>query len=110
MSIVTDSTPLGAPKPTRGSTLHSLLKLLTPDGEWPATRKLFSEGGHGYGEMKSRLLGLILDTFRTARLRREELLRDPGFVESVLRAGGERARAMAGPVMAECRRVCGLVG
>ena len=110
MSIVTDSTPLGTPKPTRGSTLYSLLKLLTPDGEWPATRKLFSEGGHGYGEMKSRLLGLILDTFRTARLRREELLRDPGFVESVLRAGGERARAVAGPVMAECRRVCGLAG
>jgi tryptophanyl-tRNA synthetase len=110
MSIVTDSTPLGTPKPTRGSTLYSLLKLLTPEDEWPATRKLFSEGGHGYGEMKSRLLGLILDTFRTARLRREELLRDPGFVDSVLRSGGERARAVAGQVMAECRRVCGLAG
>jgi tryptophanyl-tRNA synthetase len=50
MSIVTDSTPLKSPKPTRGSTLYSLLKLLTPDDEWPGTRKLFSEGGHGYGE------------------------------------------------------------
>ena len=97
MSIVTDSTPLETPKPTRGSTLYSLLKLLTPDEEWPATRKLFSEGGHGYGEMKSRLLGLILDRFRAARLRREELLRDPGFVESVLRSGADRARAVAAP-------------
>ncbi len=110
MSIVTDSTPLGTPKPTRGSSLYSLLKLLTPDEEWPATRQLFSEGGHGYGEMKTRLLGLFLDTFRTARLRREELLRNPGFVESVLRAGGERTRAVTGPVMAECRRACGLAG
>ncbi len=110
MSIVTDSTPLAMPKPTRGSTIYSLLKLLTPVEQWPATRKLFSEGGHGYGEMKGRLLALILDTFRTARLRREELLADPGFVESVLRAGGERARAAAGPVIAECRRVCGLAG
>jgi tryptophanyl-tRNA synthetase len=55
MSIVTDSTALEAPKPTRGSTLYSLLKLLTPGDEWPATRKLFTEGGHGYGEMKGRL-------------------------------------------------------
>lgn len=108
MSIVTDSTPLAEPKPTRGSPLFSLLKLLTPEREWPVTRRLFTEGGHGYGEMKSRLLALILDTFRAARRRREELRADPGFVDSVLRSGGERARAAAAPVMAECRRVCGL--
>lgn len=110
MSIVTEPTPLEAPKPTRGSTLYSLLKLLTPEDEWPATQKLFSEGGHGYEEMKSRLLVLILETFHSARLRREQLRREPGFVESVLRSGGERARAVAGQVMAECRRVCGLAG
>ncbi len=108
MSIVTDSTPLGAPKPTQGSPLHRLLELLTPREEWPATARLFTEGGHGYGEIKSRLLGLILETFRAARVRREELLADPGFVEAVLRAGGERAKALADPVLADCRRVCGL--
>ncbi|HSD65207.1 MAG TPA: tryptophan--tRNA ligase [Vicinamibacteria bacterium] len=110
MSIVTDSTPIGSPKPTRGSTLHALLKLLTPDEEWPATRRLFTEGGHGYGELKSRLLGLFLETFRPARQRRAELMRDPGYVESVLRAGGDRTRAVTGDVMADCRRVCGLTG
>lgn len=110
MSIVTDSTPLESPKPTRGSTLYSLLKLLTPDEEWPDTRTLFSEGGHGYGEMKTRLLGRILDRFRPARQRHEELLQDPGLVESVLRSGADRARGVAAHVMAECRRVCGLAG
>ena len=80
MSIVTDSTPLDEPKPAQGSTLYSLLKLLTPDEEWPATRQLFTEGGHGYGEMKRRLFDLVLETFRPARQRREELLRDPCFV------------------------------
>lgn len=108
MSIVTDSTPLESPKPMWGSTLYSLLELLTPDDEWPDTRKLFSEGGHGYGKMKSRLLGLILDRFGAARRRREELLKDPGFVASVLRSGGDRARGVACQVMAECRQVCGL--
>jgi hypothetical protein len=46
----------GGPKPTRGSPLYSLLKLLTPEDEWLATQKLFSEGGHGYGELKASAL------------------------------------------------------
>jgi tryptophanyl-tRNA synthetase len=108
MSIVTDSTPVSDPKPTRGNTLYALLKLFTPSAQWPETKRLFTEGGTGYGEMKKRLLGLILDGFREARRRREELERDRGFVEEVLRQGRERAGQVIGRVMADCRRVCGL--
>jgi tryptophanyl-tRNA synthetase len=108
MSIVTDSTPVSDPKPTRGNTLYALLKLFTPAAEWPETKKLFSEGGTGYGEMKKRLLGLMLDTFGQARRRREELERDRAYVEEVLRKGRERAGEVIGQVMANCRRVCGL--
>jgi tryptophanyl-tRNA synthetase len=108
MSIVTDSTPVSEPKPTRGNTLYALLKLFTPAAEWPATKKLFTEGGTGYGEMKKRLLALILDTFGEARRRREELERDRAYVEEVLRKGRERAGEVIGRVMADCRRVCGL--
>jgi tryptophanyl-tRNA synthetase len=108
MSIVTDSTPVADPKPTRGNTLYALLKLLTPAEEWPATRRLFTEGGTGYGDLKKRLLGLVLDTFREARARREELLRDRGHVESVLRDGRDRAKAVIDQVMADCRRVTGM--
>ncbi len=108
MAIVTDSTPVADPKPTRGNTLYSLLKVFTPPGEWPETKRMFTEGGTGYGEMKKRLLGLILDTFRDARTRREQLERDPAFVEGVLRDGRDRARAVISRVMADCRRACGL--
>lgn len=108
MSIVTDSTPVSEPKPTRGNTLYALLKLFTPAAEWPATKKLFSEGGTGYGEMKKRLLGLLLETFREARVRREELERDRAYVEEVLKKGRERAGIVIGQVMADCRRACGL--
>ena len=107
MSIVTDSTPLDAPKPTRGNTLYALLKLFTPPEEWPATKKLFTEGGHGYGEMKKRLLGLFLETFAEARRRREELVRDPGYVHAVLREGRQRAQVAIDQVMADCRRLTG---
>ena len=78
MSIVTDSTPVADPKPTRGNTLYALLKVFTPEDVWPETKRLFVEGGTGYGELKKRLLGLILDTFRDARARRDRLDARPG--------------------------------
>ena len=108
MSIVTDSTPVAEPKPTRGNTLYALLKLFTPAEEWPATKRLFTEGGTGYGDLKKRLLGLLLDTFRDARARREQLLRDRSHVEVVLRDGRDRAKAVIDQVMGDCRRVTGM--
>jgi tryptophanyl-tRNA synthetase len=108
MSIVTDSTPVSEPKPTRGNTLYALLKLFTPAEQWPETKKLFTEGGTGYGEMKKRLLGLLLETFGQARTRREQLERDRGYVEEALRKGLERAGTVIGRVMTDCRRACGL--
>jgi tryptophanyl-tRNA synthetase len=108
MSIVTDSTPVAEPKPTRGNTLYALLKLFTPPEQWPDTRRCFTEGGTGYGELKKRLLGLLLDSFGEARRRRAELERDPGHVEQVLRDGHDRAMAVIERVLADCRRVAGL--
>ena len=108
MSIVTDSTPVADPKPTRGNTLYALLKLFTPAEEWPATKRLFVEGGTGYGDLKKRLLGLLLEAFRDARTRREALLRDRGYVEGVLRDGRERAKTVIDRVMADCRHATGL--
>jgi tryptophanyl-tRNA synthetase len=108
MSIVTDSTPVSGPKPTRGNALYALLKLFTPAEKWPGTRRLFTEGGTGYGEMKKRLLGLLLETFREARARREQLERDRAYVEEALRKGRERAGNVIDRVMADCRRACGL--
>jgi tryptophanyl-tRNA synthetase len=108
MSIVTDSTPVEQPKPTRGNSLFALLRLFTPAEQWPETRRCFTEGGTGYGELKKRLLGLLLDRFGEARRRRAELERDPGHVEHVLRDGHDRAMVVIGEVMADCRRLAGL--
>ena len=108
MSIVTDSTPVDQPKPTRGNTLYALLKLFSAPAQWPDTKRCFTEGGTGYGELKKRLLGLLLERFGEARRRRAELERDPGHVEQVLRDGHDRAMAVIEQVMADCRRLAGL--
>ncbi len=106
MSVVTDSTPVEAPKPTEGSTLYELLKLFTPPGEWAAAERGFTEGGTGYGELKKRLFERLMETFREARARRAEI--EPGYVREVLAEGRARAAAVIAEVMDDCRRVSGL--
>lgn len=108
MGIVTDSTPVSDPKPTRGNSLYALLKLFTPPDDWPAMKLRFTEGGTGYGELKKMLLGHIIERFRLARQRRGELLADPGYIHRVLRDGRERAMTAISAVMSDCRRAVGL--
>jgi len=50
MSIKTDSTPVGAPKPTENSALYQLLKLLAPETEFVSIDRSWREGGTGYGD------------------------------------------------------------
>ncbi len=108
MSIVTDSTPVEAPKPKENSALYQLLRLFAPEAERPWVERAFAEGGVGYGEMKKRLFGFFMDRFGPARERFAELRRDPGEVEAVLARGAERVRETVGPLMEKVRSVVGL--
>ena len=49
-----------------------------------------------------------MDYFEPMRARRAEFEEKPGEVEEILRAGVERARALAMPILEECRRAAGL--
>ncbi len=108
MSIVTDSTPVEAPKPKEGSALYELLKLFAPasDREW--VEKAFDEGGVGYGEMKKRLFGYFIEQFGPARSRFNELRADRGEVERILSAGAARVREVIAPLMDHVRRIVGI--
>jgi tryptophanyl-tRNA synthetase len=108
MSIVTDSTPVEAPKDPSDSTPFLLLSLFaTPEekADWAAR---YQTGGMGYGEVKKRLLQLIDEYFAPARERRRRLEGDLGYVTDVLRDGGLRARAVAQQVMEQVREATGL--
>jgi tryptophanyl-tRNA synthetase len=108
MSIVTDSTPLEAPKDPEASSILALYRLVATPEQVAEMRERFLAGGHGYGEFKKELFAAIWDYFAPARARREELLRDPGHVEEVLRDGAERARSIAAETMERVRRAVGL--
>jgi tryptophanyl-tRNA synthetase len=109
MSIVTDSTPVEDPKPTKDNALYHLLKLFAPDdGERRWVETAFVEGGIGYGDMKKRLFDYFLQTFGDARVRYEELRNDPAEVERILVAGAEKARETAAPLMDKVRKAVGI--
>lgn len=109
MSIVTDSTPIEAPKDPATSTPFLLLRLLASPEETAEWEARYRAGGMGYGEIKKRLLQLIDEHFAPFRERRRELEKDPDYVMDVLREGGKRARAVAQGVMHEVREATGLV-
>ncbi len=108
MGIVTDSTPVEAPKDPAISSIVALYRLFASEADVQTMEADFRAGGVGYGDFKKRLFGAIWDYFAPMRTRRAELAADPQYVDRVLSDGAERAAATAGPVMDRVRRAVGL--
>ncbi len=106
--LVTDATPLEAPKPKENSTLLALYRLMAGDTEVAAMETDFDRGGIGYGDFKKRLLDAYLGCFEEMNRRRDEILADPGYIDEVLARGAEKARSAAAPVIDRVRRAVGL--
>ena len=108
MRIVTDSTPVEDPKPTENSTVIALHKLFAGEAEQAAMIADHQRGGIGYGDFKKRLADAYWEFFAPMRAKRLEILADPGYVDSVLAEGAEKARAQAAKVLDRVRRAAGL--
>jgi len=108
MSIKTDSTPVESPKPTEDSAILALHKLVASEGDYAAMVEAFRNGGTGYGDFKKALFVATWEYFAPMREKRAALVADPSFVDDVLRAGAEKANAVAASVMARVRRAVGL--
>lgn len=108
MSIVTDSTPLEAPKNPEGSLILTLYRLVATADEVRTMEDEFRAGGVGYGHFKQRLFEALWTYFAPMRERRAELLADPGQVDEILRQGAERASDVAAGTMERVLRAVGL--
>ncbi|HEX5727153.1 MAG TPA: tryptophan--tRNA ligase [Longimicrobiaceae bacterium] len=108
MGIVTDSTPLEAPKDPAGSIILALYRLVAPPEEVARMEEEFRAGGVGYGTFKQRLFEAVWEYFAPMRARREEIMARPGYLEEVLRDGARRAREIAEGTMERVREAVGL--
>ena len=106
--IVTDSTPVEAPKNPETDNLFQLFKLFAPPEDLAEVDRRYREGGIGYGEVKGRLAGAIVAAFAPARERRADWQAHPARLAEVRAAAAERARAAARPVLDRARAACGV--
>jgi len=108
MGIKTDSTPVESPKSTENSSILGLYKLVASKSDYQTMESEFLRGGTGYGDFKKRLFGAVWDYFAPFRIRREEILQDPAYVDRVLAEGAEKARGVSDGVMQRVRAAVGL--
>src|SRR5437764_3828971 len=108
MSIVTDSQPVEAAKDPETSTIFQLYSLFATAHEIEKMRDSFRKGGTGYGDFKKQLFARLWEFFEPMRKRREEILKDPSYIDDVLERGAARANAEAGKVMKRGRAAVGV--
>jgi tryptophanyl-tRNA synthetase len=108
MGIVTDSTPVEAPKDPAASSIVALYRFFAPEADVEKMEADFRRGGIGYGDFKKRLFEAIWEYFAPMRARRAELVADPGYVNGVLARGAEKASSAANQVMERVRKAIGL--
>ncbi len=108
MSIVTDSTPVEAPKDPATSSIFQLFSLVATPEEKEMMHASYAKGGTGYGDFKKQLFGRLWEFFGPMRERREEILAQPDYIDEVLANGAARANAIADGVMTRVRTAVGL--
>ena len=108
MSIPTDSTPMEDPKDPDKCNIFALFKLFSNEQQVADLAANYRAGNFGYGHAKQALFEAYMDYFAPMRRRREELEKEPGYIDEVLRKGAEKANAVAAQTMDEVYRAVGL--
>ncbi len=108
MAIVTDASPVEAPKDPDKCNLYNIFKLFAPAERLAEVRDLYVHGGAAYGYLKLELVDILWEYFREAREKRDALIDDPGYLRAVLAKGAEKARQKAGPTLELVRERIGI--
>ena len=108
MRIVTDSKTPEEPKDPDSDNLYQIYRLFAPVERLQEVRSLYINGGLAYGALKQELAELMLATFAEPRRKYTELIHDHAYLDAVMAAGAEKARAIAQPVLARMRKAVGL--
>ncbi|MGI8436786.1 MAG: tryptophan--tRNA ligase, partial [Chthoniobacterales bacterium] len=85
-----------------------LYSLVATPAEVATMRKQFESGGTGYGDFKKQLFARLWEYFEPMRKRRAEILREPAYIDDVLKRGAARANEVAAKVMERVRNAVGL--
>ncbi len=107
MGILTDSRAPGEPKSTEGSALFQLYQAFASAEETAALAKAYADG-IAWGDAKQTLFERLDREITPLREVYDQLVQDPARIEKTLKAGAEKARAIATPFTARLREAVGL--
>ncbi|QKG53143.1 tryptophan--tRNA ligase [Hymenobacter sp. BRD67] len=106
-SIISDSTPLEAPKNPDSDTTFKLYSLLATPSETAELRQRYEAGGYGYGHAKQALYELILRRFATEREQFNFYMSNLPEIDAQLAIGARRAQEYGASVLAKVRQKVG---
>lgn len=106
-SIVSDSTPLEAPKNPDGDTTFKLFSLLAMPEQTAEMRRNYLAGGYGYGHAKGALYELILSRFAEERRAFNYYSENLPELDKKLAEGAEKAQAYGTNVLNRVRQKAG---
>jgi tryptophanyl-tRNA synthetase len=107
MGIVTDSTPLEAPKDPDTDNVFALYRLLASEDQTSAMRANYVNGNYGYGHAKQALFELILEKYGPMREKFSHYTQHPHELEEILKQGATKAQLVAEDVLSRVRSKLG---
>lgn len=107
MSIITDATPLEAPKNTDTCNVFALYKLVATEPQIAEMRENYSRGGYGYGNAKTALYELLLEKFKSQRELYYYYMNNRCELEAKLQIGADKARMIAKSTLKRVREKLG---
>ncbi len=108
MNVVTDCKGLEEPKDPSNCNVVALYRLFATEAQVSEMEAKYRAGNYGYGHAKQALFEILWERFAPFRKRREELAKDPGYVEQILKSGREKAVVIADKTLKEVRQAVGL--
>lgn len=97
----------GEPKDPADSAVFQIWTAFASASETERMRAEFANG-IDWGEAKKQLFELVNSELAPARERYSQLIQDPGYIESVLQNGAQRAREHTQPLMRKVREAVGI--
>ncbi len=107
MSIVTDSTPMEAPKNPDTDNVFAIYKLIASEEQTESLKQKYLAGNFGYGHAKQELFELIIQKYAKERERFNHYMNNLADLEKQLEHSEEKARFIARNLLQKVRNKLG---
>jgi tryptophanyl-tRNA synthetase len=108
MSIKTDSLPVESTKNPKTCNVFKLYSLIGNEAQVKQMKENYEKGGYGYGEAKSQLFNLVLETYSKQRNTYNYLMDNRSEIDQTLKDGSIRAKKIADQVIKRVKSKLGI--